>query len=341
MPLTYKNNAKDHILRQTRNIRYADGQMLFGFYNSVEIQCKLVLDAQQLFNQGDIFAREILTHRSKFDLKRFLGQYQDDWLRILCEAYVYDRLKCIYYGINNINMLDVPSGVCSFPGNIILNRWLARNSYNFQTGDRQPYTLYVRLQYANDCKKLFEQVFEICPDLKDGLSDFEGIYSYVNAQYESVLKGLFNAKSYLDTNLKDVSGVRKSLFEIDYLNTTSFDKVFAEANNPIVNSFLSEDGKSFYFIQPTQDSVPESLRNNETVFLARAVGIRSTQLSISNNNMYTVVNRNNVSDPFTRDEVYAVTGLKSELVPYSMDQIKMYLGINSYTSKGGSNGNNP
>jgi hypothetical protein len=38
--------------------------------------------------------------------------------------------------------------------------------------------------------------------------------------------------------------------------------------------------------------------------------------------------RDNISDPFTKEEVYAITGLKSELTPYSMDQISEYLRIN-------------
>lgn len=78
MSLTYKNTAKTYILHNLRNIRYANTEMLFGFYNTLEIELELVLSPEQIFFQADVFAREILTHRSQFDLKRFLGSYQED-----------------------------------------------------------------------------------------------------------------------------------------------------------------------------------------------------------------------------------------------------------------------
>jgi hypothetical protein len=44
------------------------------------------------------------------------------------------------------------------------------------------------------------------------------------------------------------------------------------------------------------------------------------------------------NDAFVREEVYSVTGLKTEMVPYSMEQIRKYLSINSYIKDDGSNG---
>lgn len=354
MALSYTNYAKDKILEQMRNIRYANGEMLFGFYNSVEQRFILQIDIQQLSNQADVFSREILTHRSKFDLKRFLGQYQDDWLRILHETYVYDRLKCIYYGINSINLMDLPEGLYSFPGNIILANLLSKNTFNYSTNDQQPFSLYINITYNSNIDELFKEVFEVYPDVKEGISDLPGVYRYVNFTYESVLRGLYNAKLYLEGNGKKSSKQNNnnngndkkentSIFEISLLSDDTMKTFTVGDNNAFFNSFLNDEGNKFYFTLSESASKPEALRFNESIFLGRALGFVSKQLNISDNPMYTVANRNYYSDPFTRDEVYSVTALKSEFIPLSQEQIKEYLGINTYeiVRKNGGNGSNP
>lgn len=303
--------------------------MLFGFNNTKELTLELNCDVHQICIQADIFAREILTHRSKFDLKRILGPFQVDWLRLLHEAYVYDRIKCIYYGIQSFNLLKIPEGTYSFPGNVILMHLLVKKTFQFSTGDQQNYALYVDLKYKK-LQEILDPIFELYPDLREGMSDDINIVSYVNVVSESILKGLNNAKEFLKSKSKNGDS---SLFEIIPMNSSDIDKFLIEDSNPVINSFLSKDGKKFFFILPYDKSSNDALRFNESLFLSRALGITSTQLYEGDNPFYKVANRDNLSDPFAREEVYAVTGLKSEIVPLSQARISEYLGINSFKAE--------
>jgi hypothetical protein len=56
----------------------------------------------------------------------------------------------------------------------------------------------------------------------------------------------------------------------------------------------------------------------------------SKQLQYNGNNFYNVAKRDVNEDFLTREEVYAVTGLKSNIVPYTKKQIEKYLNYNSY-----------
>lgn len=346
MTLTYKNLSKDTILSINRNINYANCKPYFGPGNNVEINLELTIDAQHVAAQADIFAREILRQRSNFDFKRFLGQYQDDWLRLLHETYMYDRAKNIYYGINSINMFKAPDNSYSFPGNVLLRKFLSDNSYIYQvTAESQPMTLYVTIKHSGDYKKLLQPLFDIVPDIKEGMSDIPNVYSYVNTQYEAVLFGLYNARLYLakkgnkdmqsNENTENGKKTKSDLFQIVRMDDSTTEGFALAESNPLTNSFLSENGKSFYFVLPKDKTATEALRNNESLFLSRALGFRRQQFSIDGNPCYLVANRNPDCDPFTRDDVYSVTGLKSELVPYSMEQMEVYLSVNSYKSYNG------
>lgn len=347
MALQYMNYSSNHILEQSRNIRYANGAMLFGFYNTINVELELTLDVQQLFIQADVFARQILLHRSSFDLKRFLGQYQVDWQRLLMEAYVYDRLKAIYYGVNSINMHDLPSGLVSFPGNIMLSRILAKRTFNHSLNDSQPYSLFITLNSSIDLETFFEDVFTICPDLRQGFSTTEGVYTYVNSQCETILRGLYNGKIYLDSKKNKGGNNSKSdgkketsdLFEMYEFDTDKFDQKMLQDSFPYMNGLMKTGFKSWFFYLSDSDSGPMALRFNESVFLGRAIGLTiSDNVNVLNNNMYTTAPRNYENDPFTRDEVYSITALKSELTPYTMDEIRHYLGINSYVNVNNDNG---
>lgn len=333
MAKSYKNYSSKHILEQSRNINYTNGAMMFGFYNTITVEAQLVLDTQQIFIQADVFARQILLHRSLFDLKRFLGQYQDDWQRILMEAYVYDRLKAIFYGIYSINMLDWPEGLVSFPGNILLSRLLARKTFLHTLEDQQPTSLNILIKFDDDVNKLFEDVFSVCPSLKEGFSTDNGVYTYVNSKCESVLRGLFNGNLYLRS--RNNSGSNTTLYSMYEFNTDKLDSFMKQDTFPFLNGVLKgEKLNSWYFYIPDEESGPNALRFNESVFIGRGIGLSmKSNVSVENNNLLYNSKRNYDSDPFTRDEVYAITALKSEIVPYSMDVIKRYLSINSYQSQ--------
>lgn len=338
MALSYKNYAKDHILHSLRNIRYANAEMMFGFYNNISIELELKLDKQNLLYQADLFASEMLTHRSVIDFKKFLGSYQEDWKRILIETYVYDRLKCIYYGINSKYMHTIPGNLVSFPGNIILMNALSMNSFIFSTNDSQPFNLYFNITYNDDVEELFEQVFETIPILRQVISDAKGVYTFISFQYESVLKGLYNLKTQKMTQSKSNNGRGSSdrlsnLYYINNMNDDSIKSILIGDSNPLLNSFFSKDGLKFYFIMPIDKSVPEALRFNESLFISRAIGLTGNQHEIGGNNVYTVANVNQDVDRLIREDLYSVTGIKTEQVYLSMDQIKYYLDINSYVKE--------
>jgi hypothetical protein len=325
MSLSYRNFSMNEILKQFRNIRYAQGEMLFGFENSLELKLDLQLELSQVSMQADVFSREMMTHRSKFDFKRFLGPYDVDWQKILHECYVYDRSKAIYYGLNSNNIMEFPSTI-SFPGNILLANVLKKKNFQFSTDDSQPVSLFVSVTSKKDARTILDPIFDRYPDLKEGMSDIPGVVSYVNVNYEGVLRGLFNAKTYLDTNSKKGQGAA-TLFEINNLTNKDANFMLNEDSNPLLNSFLNEDHDNFSFILPTEKSGPMALRFNESVFISRALGFTSEGISVSGNSFYSTVPRNKDYDRFVRDEVYSVTGLKSEIMPYTTEQILQYINV--------------
>lgn len=340
--LIYKNFAKDIILKDLRNLRYANSEMYYGFNNTTNLEMKLVIDPIQVSLQADVFCREMLNHKGKIDFKRFLGPYQIDWPRLLHNVYVYDRIKCIYYGLSLTNMSKLPENMHSFPGNILLAHLISKNTFRFDLRDEQPFSFFVKLAYETS-QSCFDPIFSDYPDLKQGMSDNSRIISYVNMEYEPILQGLYYSKEYLDSKTSNKEG-KNSLYEIHELNSTKIETFTSGDNNPIANSFLSENGDKFFFIIPPNESKPQALRYNASIFLPRAVGLRSSQLIVEENNFYKVAKREISSDIFTRDEMFSVTGLKSEIIPYSLNQIKEYLGINTFkfereNMKSGGSGN--
>jgi hypothetical protein len=315
----------------------------------------MALNSQQLFIQADVFARQVLLHRSSFDLKRFLGSYQEEWPRLLAEAYCYDRLKAIYYGINYPSLSEWPQGLVSFPGNILLSRVIAGKSFNFHTNDAQPFALFVSVGYETDVNKLFSDVFTFCPALKEGMSDNPNYISYVNSSSETILRGLFNASIYLKSKTGEVEDKEEddndssnntrrrkkkkknnkvigpgSLYEMFEFSTDKFESKMLPSEFPFMNSIMDEKFDKWYYYIPDSESGINAMHFNESLFLGRAIGLstKNNHFDIAKNPMMFACYRDNISDPFTKEEVYAITGLKSELTPYSMDQISEYLRIN-------------
>lgn len=334
MSITYKNNSTELILNKLRDLRYMNTGLLYGFFNTTEVALKLNVDVNQISIQADVFARQVLTHRSEFDLKRFLGQYQEDWLRLLHEAYVYDRARAIYYGLNAVNLLTIPKNIISFPGHVLLFRTLSEMQYSYDTADQQPYSIYVKIKHSGNAKEILQPIFDSYPELEEGISYTPNVISYVNSRHDAILNGLFNASTYLNSRNKIQN---EPLYEMRHLDDENIASMTNKSNNPLLNSFLSDDGSRFYYINPVSVSGPGKMRFNPSLYVGRGIGYRSTQLVIEENSFFNVAKRDSITDPFTREEVYAITGLKSEIIPYSSSQILEYLGINSYkgfTQKG-------
>lgn len=328
MTLSYKNFAKNELLTQVRNIDFGNSRMLFGLSNVITLDVKLEVNLSQLRQQADVFSREMITHRSKFDMKRILGSYQDDWLRLLHETYVYDRCKSIYYGVNSPYLFKIPENTYSFPGHAMLTHLLTNKVYQFGTNDSQPYMLYFNVIVDGSAKQILEPIFNVYSDVREGMSDVEGVYSYVNQTYETILNGLYNGKTYLDERKKNNNG--SSIYEIIARNDDKIESFFSVDQFPFMNSFLDFQDSKFYFILPDDKSKPNSMRSNESLFLARALGLTCKGLTHDGNQLYKVSNRMKDVDPFSRDEMYSITGVKTELVPYSENLIVQYLGINTF-----------
>lgn len=327
MVLTYRNNSSDHILNKLIDVRYSNRQLLFGFDNNISVDYNFNVDVQQISLQADVFARQMFTYRSLFDMKRFLGSYQDDWLRLLHEAYVYARARAIYYGISSIYLMELPSDSINFPGNVLMTNLLAKRAFQFHIQDQQPRGIYAKINYSTNVLELLEPIFETYPDVKDGISDIPNVPSYQNEKYQAILNGLQAGLLYLNTRRENSS---KNLFYMAELNDQTISQMTSPMSNPMLNSHLSLDGNKFYFINPVSVSGPGKMRFNESLYLSRAIGLCSDQLTIESNDFYNVADRDYYSDFLTREEVYAITGIKSEIVPYSWDQILVYLGIDTY-----------
>lgn len=332
MAISYKNFGIKEILNKYRNIAYASFAMYFGFQNTIEQEFELVIDIDQISQQADIFAREMMANRSLFDFKRFLGSFQEDWTRLLHEAYVYDRLFTIYYGLNSNNIMDFPENSFSFPGNVLLLNLLTKNSFRYSTNDSQPFSLFVKINVpSGTIEEFFQQIFDIYPDLRNGMSTNPRVVSYMNARYESILRGLYYGKQYLIGKNRNGKGKSRSqnhdFYEMVKTNDEKIANMISDDSNPLMNSFLNKLGNKFYFLMPIENSVPSALRYNESVFISRGIGFRSTQVVQFENPFYNVVDRQITGDPFTREELYSITGIKTEMVPYTMEEIINYLGI--------------
>lgn len=327
MALSYKNHSTDSILNKLRDIRYGSGEMLYGQYNIIERTIKFSTNISQLTHEADLFSREMLSHRSKIDFKRILGQHQDDWCRQLHEAFVYDRCRAIYYGLNLRNIDRLREGKYSFPGHILLFRFLNEMNYNFSTSDSQPFFLYLNIEVGNQ-KELLDPIFEVYPDLRDGLSTNDRNISYVNTACETVLNGLYNSKVFMNTRGKNLPAI----FEIRDMTDENIEAVtLSNSSNPILNSLLNEKGDRFMFINT--DTGPGNMRFNESLFITRSLGFIGKQLEIDENVFYAVSRRDSSADPLTKNDLYAITGIKTDLIPYTDEQIKNYLGINTYKER--------
>lgn len=326
--LSYKDYAVFSILEEVRNIRFASCEQMYSQYNSVSVDVNFKIDLKQLEMQADVFAREMLTKRSLFDMKRFLGQYQRDWKRILAEAYIYDRLKCIYYGINATGKSKTPKDLFSFPGNILLYRILKDPTFSYNLDDSQPFSLAVNIEYE-ETEDVFKEVFKKYPLLKEGMSTRSNIVSYVNTDLEAVMKGLANAEKYLkgSKNIKV-----QNLFQVFPMNDSKIESFTEEGSNPILNSCLHTDGTKFMFYFPANESGPDKMHFNESIYFSRAVGMSFKNLDYSGNRLYTVVDRDTVFDGLAKEEVFAITGLKTEIVPLTSDQMQKYMNMNSYVA---------
>lgn len=327
--LSYKNESTDYILREIRAIDYAETGILYDYGNLVQMVFTLSLDLVQLSKQADIFSRHMMSNRGDVEFKRFMGSKDSRWNELLYKAYIYDRLKCIYYGLNSQSISDYPSTSYSFPGNILLMRMLNKRVFNFSIIDGVSYNMTVTIDWEKDKKisDFFKPFFDEYPDLAEGLCDIPNAVSYQNTQYEAVLKGLYNARDYIRSKISRNGNKSKDFFEIYEMNTDKITSFLSEESIPIVNSFLGPNGdKEWYFTTCGSAKAFEGLRFNESIWFSRAVGLISKQLEEHGNPMFRKV-KIKEDNADTKNELHAITGIRSNLEPFSQEQIKGYLNV--------------
>lgn len=338
MALSYKNYGKDLIINNLRDIRFANSELLFGQLNTVNINFEVKVDVQQLSNQADVFAQHMMIHRSDFDFKRFLGPYSSEWKRLFHETYIYDRCRAIYYGLNAMYLFEVPKDKKSFPGNIVLFNMLSKRNFSFNSSDNQPYQIFANILHPGRAENVLEEVFKKYPNIEKGMSNVENVISYVNPVYDAILEGMWNGRKFLlsdrftfdddnggnDNQNRGGKGKKKEVFfQLKRMDDPTLANVLSEESNPLLNSFLSADGGKFFFIHPANISGPGKMKFNESVFLSRALGFTSEQLTFNDNNFYLVATRPE-RDFLTSNDVYSVTGIKTEVTPSSSADIDSY-----------------
>lgn len=327
MALSYKNLSTDTIMEENRFLNYFSGNMLYSQNNIVMLTFVLMIDPQQWALQADIWSRQVMLFRSDFDFKRFLGSDYELWQQKLHLTFIYTKLKAIFYGSKANFTHEWPKDTVNFPGNVLLAHCLRDGVYQFHIEDQQPMNLYISLKLEDTFEVSTKGIFEAYPELKQGLSISGNNFSYVNVMCESILRGLSNGRDFLmSRNNKNRSMNMYELYSYDDENVSKFLK---KDSNPFANSCLSTDFKEFKLIIPRDNTSPKTIKFNESLFLSRALGFTCDDLpSFEGNNVYKVIKRDYYEDVFTKDEVYSITGIKSDMVPYTNDEILDYLNLN-------------
>jgi hypothetical protein len=342
MALSYKNLSCNHFLKQIRNINFANAELIYGFQNNIDLELTLFVDVLQIALQADIFANEIISHNSTLNLKRILGPFSRDWVKLLHETYVYDRCRCIFYGINGGKIVSLSDSVYCFPGNLLLVKLLHNVKFNYTIQDTVPYSLNLTIFYRTDPLDYLNPVFEMYPELANGMSSSTNMPHYYNSKYEGILRGLFNYINSSSANSRTTTVVttdnttnngsksknkpKSGLYVMNELSDISANSWISRDSNPSLNSYLNNDGLKFFFILPTENSNVNSLRSNESLFVSRAIGLRNDdKVDHLDNHLNMMVRRNPTNDKFTKEEVYSITGLRSEIEPNDVTNIFEYL----------------
>lgn len=322
MKVSYKNKSTDLIIGKSVNLIYGASNSTYGL-NYVNLDFQLVIDIDHLRQQADVFSREIMTLKPRIQFKRFMGDNYESWVGLLHESFIYSYALCVFYGINEKNLLNFSNTGYVFPGHLVLTRLLFEGNYQFHSRDDKfiPFSFFAKVEHSIDAESVLKPIFDVYPNIKDGFTSGKNP-SFMSFIHETVLKGLYDASVFLKSN-KNYGG---QLFDVVPLNSEEFKSVTSDLNNPLCNGFLSLDGKQFHFIDVNYSS-RENIRFNESIFLTRAIGLRSSGLTVVENNFYNVVQRDPSYDRLVKDDVYAILGLESVLSPYSMQQIQHYLGI--------------
>lgn len=340
MVLSYKNLSFDELVTVFRDLKYANSDLLYSFGNSITLKLSLTANVRHIRNQADVWTQGVNKYRSNLMLKKYIGAKPEEWSQMLHEAYVYDRLRCLFYGLNFNSIGKLPVNISSFPGNVLLMHSIARSVFKFEQKDSQPFTMSIILDCQSDFNTLIQPVLDQYPNIKAGLTNSVNARTFYHEIYETILTGLANDRAYLSSrrsrgnnNNTAQSSLSEGMFEITTLTDDRIPAFLNQESNPLANSFLNKDFNRFFFNSPYNLSGPEALRYNESIFISRAIGFTGSNLSYEGNKLYRSVPRKILNDYLTRDEVYAVTGIKTDAIPRAEDDLNLYLGIVDLTKR--------
>lgn len=319
MGLSYRNNFSNEILLKNRNIQKFKNNSVIGKDDTLEVELTFEVDVIGILNQADVFAQQLILDDTIYNLKRFVSPYEQDWRRILTEVYVYSYVRAVYFGINMNSLNGVADQNLVFPGHALLARTLAQPtfSYSYRDNDRN-YSLNAVIKYES-FSDTFKALKDVIPEPFEAESSNSNALYFYSSEYDKILSGLKSSIEFVNSKGRGISPD----FAICEVNDTNIASFAISHSNPFLNSFLSSDGKEFYFVNQKEENI--RFTHNESFYFSRSVGLRSKQLSIDDNPMYTCVKRDADQDFLTCEDVYATTGLKVSTYPVSMKTIKGYL----------------
>jgi hypothetical protein len=327
--LAYSNLASKEILSKMRDINFAlDNLLNGGSRNFISRDLTVVLDLIQITLQGDIFRKYALSNGSKLYLKKIFGNERGDWGTQLLETFVYDRLRCMFYGYKDTQIRNLPNVKC-FKGHAILRDMIARSNFRFSDGSNNKLIISVTVKLEDDFEERLNNALDAYPKLKVGLDWKRGVWH--NEIYEGFLEGLNDESISFNSNSDYTVEEKLTMYEMCALDKeTMVSQVVKETANPILNSYLNREGSKFSFIYPGNKGSDNSIQWNESVFYARAVGIRAVSMEYLGNSMYTSVGRVDCDDVLTRYDVHAITGCRTEAIPLSLDELNTMIGNTTY-----------
>jgi hypothetical protein len=328
--LTFENFASKEILSRYRDIRFSlDKLQNGGSENFLNRTSNIVIDTVQITLQADVFRSGVLSFGSKLYLKKVFGAERGDWGRQIVETYVYDRLRCLFFAYFGTKIKNLPNTKC-FKGNSILRELIERQSFRFQEGNNNKMIISNDVVLQDDFIESLEDALDVFPNLRNGLRYDSRTGMWTNPIYDGFLEGLYDEMVNFKNNRDYLDSDKDAMYEMTTLtNDSILDQILKEKSNPILNSFLSPDSDKFYFIFPQNQANDNSIEWNESIFLARAIGVRSDSYCYEDNQYYVSVDREIVGDKLTRFDVYAITGLKTEALPLSPEQIDDLLDFRS------------
>lgn len=322
MALSYKNQGSDPVLSEIKNINDAISSQANGPFLSQYCDVELTheVDIMHLSSQADIWSRAMISEKGVFSYKRFLGSEESDWQRLLHVTFIYSYTKCLYYGYKNAKIDELNEKGLAFPGHVLMIHQIAGQFHKYEylhKGNMYMATVTIRCGNLED---MLESIFVQYPELRSGFGVSENIPHYMNAPFESILSGLESMKSYHSRG-----GRTQAPFEIVKMDEVKIRSFIVKESNPLINGFLSKDGRKFFFKNPTLSSI--NLDYNESLYLSRALGFRNnTGIIFQGNQLYAQVPRVPEADPLIRFDVFATTGLKTPYTPMSQAETLKCLG---------------